>query len=55
MKIWECQVCGFIYNEAEGFPEEGINPGTRWADIPEDWCCPECGVAKIDFVMEEAA
>jgi rubredoxin len=54
MKIWECMVCGFIYNETEGLPEEGIAPGTRWEDIPEDWSCPDCGVSKADFDMCEA-
>ena len=48
-----CVVCGFIYNEAEGLPEEGIAPGTRWADIPETWTCPDCGVGKSDFEMIE--
>ncbi|MCZ8116172.1 MAG: rubredoxin [Lysobacteraceae bacterium] len=48
---WICVVCGFVYDEAEGLPSEGIAPGTRWADIPEDWQCPECGVSKADFEM----
>ncbi|HBC17261.1 MAG TPA: rubredoxin, partial [Alcanivorax sp.] len=37
MKKWECVVCGFIYDEAEGLPDEGIAPGTAWDDVPEDW------------------
>ncbi len=49
---WMCLVCGFVYDEAEGLPEDGIAPGTRWQDIPEDWSCPECGVGKADFQME---
>lgn len=53
MKKWQCIVCGFIYDEEEGLEEEGIAPGTRWEDIPEDWVCPECGVSKEDFEMEE--
>jgi len=53
MKVWQCVVCGFIYDESKGLPEEGILAGTRWADIPEDWACPECGVAKSDFEMAE--
>jgi len=53
MKKWQCIVCGFIYDEAEGLESEGIAPGTKWEDIPEDWCCPECGVSKEDFEMEE--
>ncbi|QLG88104.1 rubredoxin [Chitinibacter bivalviorum] len=53
MKKWQCIVCGFIYDEAVGLPEEGITAGTAWADIPEDWACPDCGVAKADFDMVE--
>jgi rubredoxin len=55
MKKWECIVCGFIYDEAEGLPEEGIAAGTAWGDIPEDWECPDCGVSKADFQMVEMA
>ncbi len=53
MKVWQCIVCGFIYDEAQGLPEEGIAAGTRFEDIPGDWECPECGVAKADFEMVE--
>jgi len=53
MKAWQCVVCGFIYDETKGLPEEGIQPGTQWADIPESWACPDCGVAKADFEMIE--
>ena len=53
MKQWQCVVCGFIYDEAQGLPDEGIAPGTRWEDIPDDWACPDCGVAKADFEMVE--
>jgi rubredoxin len=53
MKIWQCVVCGFIYDEAQGIPEDGIAPGTRFDDIPGDWECPDCGVAKADFEMVE--
>ena len=52
-KKWECIVCGLIYDEAEGWPEDGIEPGTKWEDVPEDWICPECGVGKEDFDMVE--
>lgn len=54
MKKWQCVVCGFIYSEAAGLPEEGIAAGTRWEDIPENWVCPDCGVSKSDFDMIEA-
>ena len=48
-----CLICGYIYDEAAGLPEEGIAPGTRWEDIPEDWTCPECKASKSDFEMVE--
>ncbi|MBE8215365.1 MAG: rubredoxin [Endozoicomonadaceae bacterium] len=51
MKKWRCTVCNFIYDEALGFPDEGIDPGTSWESISEDWCCPECGVSKVEFEM----
>ena len=53
MKVWQCVVCGFVYDEMVGLPAEGIKPGTAWADIPENWACPDCGVAKADFDMVE--
>jgi len=53
LRRWECSVCGFIYDEAIGLPEEGIAAGTAWMDIPDDWSCPDCGVAKSDFSMVE--
>lgn len=52
-KVWECQICGWVYHESEGCPEEGIPPGTRWEDIPGDWACPECGASKQDFEMQQ--
>lgn len=50
-KKYICIVCGFEYNEEQGLPDEGIAPGTRWEDVPEDWLCPDCGVGKSDFEM----
>lgn len=49
-----CVVCGYIYDEAAGCPEEGIEPGTRWADVPAAWICPDCGVGKDDFELMPA-
>ena len=48
-----CLICGFIYDEAAGLPEEGIPAGTRWEDVPMNWVCPECGARKDDFEMME--
>lgn len=53
VKKWQCMVCGFVYDEEQGLPEEGIAPGTPWQDIPDDWMCPDCGVGKEDFEMVE--
>lgn len=53
MSKWECIVCGLIYDEKEGWPDDGIAPGTKWEDVPEDWLCPDCGVGKEDFELLE--
>jgi len=49
MKQYVCSVCGFIYDEAAGIPEDGIAPGTLWADLSDDWVCPLCGATKSEF------
>jgi rubredoxin len=48
-RSWICVICGHVYDEAVGDPERGIPPGTRWADVPADWSCPDCGASKDDF------
>jgi rubredoxin len=50
-KTWMCLICGWIYDEATGAPEDGITPGTKWEDVPINWTCPECGARKEDFEM----
>jgi rubredoxin-NAD+ reductase len=55
MSKWECIVCGLVYDEKEGWPDDGIAPGTKWEDVPEDWLCPDCGVGKEDFELIEEA
>lgn len=52
MKKYVCTVCGYIYDEAEGCPEQGVAPGTKWEDVPEDFACPECGAGKDLFEFE---
>ena len=52
-RTWICLICGWIYNEQDGLPAEGIAAGTRFEDIPAAWRCPECAVGKGDFVMAE--
>jgi rubredoxin len=53
MKKYMCLICGWIYDEETGAPEEGIAPGTRWEDVPPNWTCPECGARKEDFELIE--
>jgi rubredoxin len=50
-KTYMCLICGFIYDEAAGLPEEGIPAGTKWEDVPVNWVCPECGARKEDFEL----
>ena len=50
-KSWMCLICGWIYDEEAGLPDEGIAAGTRWEDVPVNWTCPECGARKEDFEM----
>ena len=46
---YECTVCGYIYEPEKGDPESGVNPGTPFEDLFDDWVCPVCGVGKDDF------
>jgi rubredoxin len=52
-KKYMCVICGFIYDEALGRPEDGIAAGTCWEDVPDTWCCPDCGASKDDFEILE--
>jgi len=49
MDKWRCLVCGYIYDPVVGDPKNEINPGTPFAQLPETWVCPECGVGKDQF------
>ena len=49
MKKYVCEVCGYIYDPAEGDEDSGIASGTAFEDLPEDWVCPLCGAEKSDF------
>ena len=52
MKRYVCTVCGYIYDEQAGEPENGIAAGTRWEDVREDYVCPLCAVGKDMFEPE---
>jgi len=49
LKEYRCTVCGYIYNPEKGDPDAGIEPGTPFEELPDDWVCPVCGVGKEDF------
>ena len=49
MKKYECTACGYIYDPETGDPDNGIEPGTAFEDLPEDWTCPICGADKESF------
>ena len=54
MKKYRCTVCDWVYDPEVGDPDAGIEPGTAFEDLPEDFVCPLCGVGKDDFqVVEE--
>jgi rubredoxin len=55
MEKWRCMVCGYVYDPDEGDPSSGVEPGTAWEDLPEDWVCPECGAPKDQFEKIELA
>ena len=52
MERYVCEPCGWVYDPEAGYPEEGIEPGTPFEDLPDDFECPECGAGKEDFAPE---
>jgi len=48
---WMCLICGWIYDETLGDPDNGVSAGTPWEQVPLNWACPECGARKEDFEM----
>jgi rubredoxin len=53
MRRYVCQVCGYVYDPAEGVAEEGIEPGTPFENLPDDFVCPACEVGKEEFIPED--
>lgn len=53
MDKWVCEVCGYVYDPAKGDPANGVQPGTAFENIPDDWVCPDCGVGKDQFAKVE--
>ncbi|MBE9177344.1 rubredoxin [Oculatella sp. LEGE 06141] len=54
MQKYVCSICGYVYDPEQGDPESGIEPGTPFEAIPEDWVCPVCGAEKSDFEPVES-
>jgi rubredoxin len=52
MDKYVCTVCGYVYDPAAGDPDNGVEPGTKWEDVPEDWVCPLCGASKDAFEIQ---
>jgi len=50
MDKYRCQVCGYIYDPEKGDPDNGVPAGTPFANLPDDWLCPECGASRDEFV-----
>lgn len=51
---WECTICGYVYDPAQGDPNADISPGTAFEDLPDDWVCPDCGADKAMFEKVES-
>lgn len=49
MAKYRCTVCEYVYDPAQGDPDNGVDPGTAWENLPADWVCPVCGVDKDMF------
>jgi len=53
MKKYKCLLCGYIYDPAVGDPDNGVEAGTAFEDLPDDWVCPDCGAGKDEFELVE--
>lgn len=53
MRKWRCRFCSHVYDEQEGDLDSGVQPGTKWEDLPDDWYCPDCGASKHDYELLE--
>lgn len=52
MDNYVCEPCGYVYDPTEGDPDNGVEPGTAFADLPEEWLCPVCGATQDMFIKE---
>ena len=49
MATWLCTICGYVYDPEQGDPDNGVDPGTPFENVPDDWVCPICGAGKDAF------
>lgn len=49
MQKYKCVMCGYVYDPKVGDPDSGVEPGTAFEDVPDEWVCPDCGVGKDEF------
>jgi len=49
VKKYRCNICGYVYDPEAGDPDNGVEAGTAFEAIPDDWLCPECGADKDSF------
>jgi len=54
-QLWICELCGYVYDPAEGDADGGVKPGMAFEDIPDGWSCPVCGASKDDFSPQDDA
>jgi rubredoxin len=52
---YQCGLCDYVYDERQGDPLQGIPPGTPWTELPDGWCCPECGLSGTEFHVHLSA
>lgn len=53
MDKYVCTICGYVYDPEQGDPDNGVDPGTAFENLPDDWECPVCGASKDDFEKED--
>ena len=49
MSQYRCLLCGYVYDPTAGDPSNGVEPGTAFEELGDDWACPECGAGKDEF------
>lgn len=53
MQKYICTMCDYVYDPEIGDPDNGVAPGTKFEDLPDDWTCPDCGEEKEEFEKED--